>query len=112
VSPVFESAKRGELRVRPERRQIDAVGLELLEHVEIPFEVELTHPVVGDGERFRARVGGEIEIVALHGDELLAVGLDDTERDIEPLGLLDGLVDGDDATEPIDQDRAAGTVLA
>ena len=41
--------------VGPERRQIEPVGLQLLQHVDIPFEVEFADAVVGDGERLCAR---------------------------------------------------------
>ena len=86
--------------------------MQLLQHVDVPFEVEFADAVVRDRERLRARIGGEIEIVALDGDQMVAVGLHDAQRDVQPLRLFDGLVAGDDAAVPVDQHGAAGAVVA
>ena len=75
--------------------------MQLLEHVEIPFEIQFTDAVVGEGERLGPRVCGEIEIVALDGDEMLAVRLHDAQRQIQALGLFRRLVAGDDPAAAI-----------
>src|SRR4029453_9873479 len=58
---------RRELRLAPEGGEVKTVGMQLLQHVDIPFQVELSDAVVGDGQRLGARVLREIQIVALHG---------------------------------------------
>jgi hypothetical protein len=47
----------------------------------------------------------------LDGDQMLAIRLHDTKRDLEPPRLLDRLVAGDDPAAPVDQNGSAGAVL-
>lgn len=68
--------------------------------------------VVGDRERPRARVSGEVQIVALDRNQVLPVGFHDAERDVQPLRLFDGFVTGDDPAMPVDQDGTADAVRA
>ena len=68
--------------------------------------------VVGDGERFRAGIAGEIRVIALDGDQVVPVRFDDSQGNVQALGLLDGLIACDDPTEPVDKDGSAGPVLA
>lgn len=106
------SEQRRELGVRPEGRQIETISLQLFQHVDVPLEIELADAVVGDREGAGAGIRREIEIITLDCDQMLAVGLHDAERNVERPGLFDGLVAGDDRAVPVDQDGAAGTVLA
>ena len=104
--------QRREFRVGPEGRKIEAVGVELAKHLHVPFQVQLADAVVGDRKGFRSWIGGEVQVHALNRDQMVPVGLDDPEWDVESLRLFDRLVAGDDTAAPIDQHRAAGTVLA
>ena len=104
--------QRREFRGRPERRQIEPVGMQLCQPVDVPFEVEFADAVVRDRERLRTGVGGEVEIVPLDGDQMVAVGLHDAQRNAQSLRVFDRLVAGNDAAVPVDEHRAAGTVLA
>ena len=111
-------AQRPELVRRPERRHIEAVGMQLLEHVDVPFEVQFADTVVRDRKCLGVGVCGEIEVVALDCDQMAPVRVDDAERDVESLRLLDRLIAGDDAAVPIGSARRglrhgrAGTVRA
>jgi hypothetical protein len=53
--------------------------MQLFQHVDVPFEIELAHAVVGDCERARTGVTGEIQIIALDRDQVAPVRLDHTE---------------------------------
>jgi hypothetical protein len=86
--------------------------MQLPQHVHVPFKVEFADAVVRDRERLGARIGGEVEIFTLDGNQVMPIRLDDAERKVQPLGLLDSLVAGDDAAVPVDKDRAAGAIVA
>ena len=105
-------AQRQELVRRPERRQIKAIGMHLLEHVDVPFEVQFADTVVRDRQCLGVGVCGEIEVVALDGDQMAPVRVDDAEREVESFRLLDRLIAGDDAAVPIDQHGAACAMVA
>ena len=99
-----------ELPVGPERGQIEAALPQLLEHVDIPFEIQFADPVVGDGQGTCAGITTEVEVLPLDRDQMLAVGLDDMQWKIQAAGLLDGLVPSNDDAMSIDKHGTAGTV--
>ena len=103
--------QRRELLRGPERRDVQASRLELLQHVDVPLEVELTDTVVRDRELLGAGIGDEVEVYPLDGDQHVAVGLHHAQRDVEPLCLLDGLVTSDDGAVAVDEYGAPGAVL-
>lgn len=49
----------GELRVAPDGGEVEAVRVELLDHVHIPLEVQFTDAVVGNRQCLGARVSNE-----------------------------------------------------
>ena len=102
--------QRRELIRRPERGQIEAVAPEL-QHVDVPFELEFADAVVRNRERLRSRIRGQIEVVTLDRDQMVTVGLDNAERNVQTLGLFDRLVAGDDPTVAIDHHGAARAEL-
>jgi len=81
--------------------------VEPLQHVDVPLEIELTDTVVRDRQPLRAGVGGKVEVLSLDGDQHVAVGLHDLQRDVEALRLLDGLVARDDVAVAVDEDSTA-----
>ena len=99
-----------ELHVGPERGQIEAILPQMFEHLDIPFEIQFADPVVGDGQCTCAGITTEVEVLPLDRDQMLAVGLDDMQREIQAAGLLDGLVPSDDDAMSIDKHGTAGTV--
>ena len=92
--------------------QIETVGLQLFQHVDIPLEIEFPDAVVGDGERPRTRIGGEIEIIALDRDQVLTIGLHDAKRDLKGFRLFDGFVARNHTAVPIEEDGATRPVSA
>jgi hypothetical protein len=101
-----------EFSLGPERRQVEALGVQLFQPVNIPLKIELADAVVRDRQFPRAGIGHKVQILTLHRDQLTTVGLDDTQREVQALRLFDGLVAGDDASMPVNENGAAGTVLA
>ena len=63
----------------------------MFEHLDIPFEIQFADPVVGDGQ---CTCAGDHDpgrgSLPLDRDQMLAVGLDDMQREIQAAGLLDG----------------------
>ena len=84
-----------ELLGGPEETEIEPVRLELLQDRGIPVEVEFADPVVRDRQGPCAGITTEVEVLPLDRDQILAVGLDDMQWEIQAAGLLDGLVPSD-----------------
>ena len=101
-----------ELGVCPERRHIEAIDTQLLQHVDVPFQIKFADAVVRDRQRLGARISQEIEIVSLDCDQLRPIGVDDAHWNAERFCLFDGFVPRDDPAVAIDDHGAAGAILA
>ena len=102
----------GELRLGPERRQIQALGVQLLELRDVPLQIQLADPVVGNRQRPGAGIGLQIQVGPADRDQDGAVGLDHAQGNAERFGVFDEFVAGNHHPSAIKEDRAAGTILS